>query len=221
MMIITVAGCIDSTPDPRGEVLIRVRDRVATVDEFTSALSIAQAAYSHSMLKDPVVAAEIRLSVLNQMIEEMMILEMAEIHGIRITGTEADAAVAEFRKDYPEAEFERMLMESAVSLDAWKERLVSRLLAEKVARTVLAEKIELSPEDIDEYYRMQYGSDHPDVKTNRFTDGDEIEDRVRKNLDYFRRKKMETAYAEWLKGVKNEMPVELNQERWKKIIHIR
>jgi len=212
-VLLSVTGCMDQEPVRSEEVLVRIGDRVATVADFNRDLEIAESAYSHSTLQDPVVFKEIRLGVLNQTIEEMILLEIARSHDIRISEAEVEAAVSAIKADYPPGMFEQVLLESAVSFESWKRKLKIRLLAEKVAETVLGDRIVITAEDIAGYYKKHY-------RPKRLKSGDlgadaDVNERIIKHL---RREKTEKAYASWMKTLKKEMPIEVNRKLWAKII---
>ena len=79
-----LSGCFDQPPVDSADVLIRIGDRVATTDDFSRVLEVAESAYPRSTMKDPLVFRKIRLGVLNQLIEEMIIRDAALADGIQI-----------------------------------------------------------------------------------------------------------------------------------------
>ena len=152
VLLSAVTGCADPSTQGNDNVLIRVRDGVATVNDYYRVLQIAESAYSRSTLKDPLVSRQIRLNVLNQMIEEMVLTGFAKSRGIRLSDAEFQSAVTDVREDYPGGMFEQMLLESAISYEAWTARLKVRLLAEKVAEKLWGDQITITERDIAGYY---------------------------------------------------------------------
>jgi len=212
-MMAAVTGCFDQHPMDSGDILIRIGDRVATMDDFNRVLEVAESAYSRSTMKDPLVFREMRVGVLNQLIEEMILLEAAETHDIKIADAEVETAVGKLKADYPEGVFERMFLENAVSYESWKERLRLRLLAEKIAEKVLRSRIVISSEDISAYYRKHYSKNNH--KPGDISIDAEITEGI---VEHIRREKVEKAYTAWLENLKSQLPIEVNQEQWTKII---
>jgi hypothetical protein len=65
---------------------------------------------------------------------------------------ELETAIQEIKADYPEDEFEQMLLESAIPFSLWKDRLRVRLLMEKVVDRELLQPVEITTQDIEDYY---------------------------------------------------------------------
>ncbi len=214
-ILFILTGCIEQAPVRSGDVLIRVGESVATGEDFNKALENAKAAYSRGTLQDSAVFKQIRLSVLNQMVEEMVVREVAKIHGIQVTDAELEAAVERLKQDYPEGEFDRVLLERAVSYESWKKSLKIRLLAEKVAATILGDQIVVTPEDIAEYYAF-YGTERSGESPGSAQD--KIEDE--KILNYLRKEKIVKAYGIWINNLKREMSIEVNRDKWAAILEI-
>ena len=131
--------------------LIRVGSRQLSLAAFNRIFEISKTAYSHNDLRDPVVRRDIKLRLLNQLLEEMILLEKAAEAGITVSGDELQTAVKQIKADYPEGVFEEMLLESAVSFEDWQERLRIRLLTHKVIDTLIASSVVITPEDIQAY----------------------------------------------------------------------
>jgi hypothetical protein len=86
------------------------------------------------------------------MTEELVIDRRAGELGIQLDDAELEAAIQEIKKDYPEDEFEQMLLESAIPFSLWKDRLRVRLLMEKVVDRELVQPVEITTQDIEDYY---------------------------------------------------------------------
>jgi len=210
--ICILAGCVDKEPKNMDEYLIRVGNRVITVVDFNNAFEINKTAYSHNDMQDPVILREARRRFLNQMVEEMILLEKAGVLGIEVPDSEVNKAIIDIRADYPDETFEKALLKSAISYSRWKDRLKIRLLIEKVVQRDLEEQIKITPEDIRKYYESDHANDIFDSdagEVSKKIDGETI-----KNL---RRKKAEETYGRWIKGLKQQYKVEINQIQWEKI----
>lgn len=146
---------------------------------------------------------EARLSLLNQLIEQMIILERAVEQNIGISDSEVEEVIAGIKKDYPEGEFDKTLLEYAISYQSWKEALKNRLLIEKVI---------ITPGNISEYYERNY--------ERFFLNSDSKENSANINefiANHLRREKVEEAYKVWIKKLKKNYKIEINRARWEEI----
>jgi len=113
LIVYILTGCADTGVDlhtgAEDEYLIRVADRVTTADDFSKSFEILKTAYSHNSLRDNDLLKDIKLRLLNQMIEEMILLERAEEINIRLSDAEVEKAVADVKADYDGAVFEHTL----------------------------------------------------------------------------------------------------------------
>lgn len=207
------AGCGNPGTERVGEYLIRVGNRTLTVSDFNRAFEIARTAYPHNAVGASGVLTEARLRLLNQLAEELILMERAEEIGIVVSESEVEATVAKLKKDYPEGEFEQALLEYAVSYDAWKQGIRSRLIMEKVVARELGPRIEITPEDITKYYELHVQEQVDDEDSEDKTG--EIDALIIKNL---RREKLEEAYPPWIKELRRKYEVDINRDQWNSII---
>ena len=101
-------------PSQQDAVLIRTDQQTVTQAQFERAFEAARIAYSDDRSVDPQVIENARLRLLNQTTEEAIIDRRAHELGIVLDDTELEAAIQAIKKDYPEDEFEQMLLESAI-----------------------------------------------------------------------------------------------------------
>ena len=191
------------------EILVRVDDRTITVHDFNTALEFAKAAHDHNFGEDSEELHKAKLRLLNQLIVEMVFLERAEDLGIRVTSAELEKAVAEIKSDYPEKEFEATLLEFAVSYDSWKKRLKTRLIMEKVIEEELKSRVEITAEDISEFYNKNYLDQ--DSESESMQSSEDINEAIVKQL---RRKKTEETYNSWVEELKSNYEIEINNQQW-------
>jgi parvulin-like peptidyl-prolyl isomerase len=148
-----VSGCSEKTEPPAGEtVAIRVDNLVLTLNEFNGFFETFERGFEKEDDQDDTAIRETRLGFLLQLVEEMIILRRADELSLEISPQELDAAVRDFKKDYPGEAFEDMLLRQAVPFETWKERLKRRLLVEKVIRKDVLKENAAAPEEIREYY---------------------------------------------------------------------
>ena len=210
-----LCGCSESRPGNGDDYLIRGGDRVVTVSEFYQALEIAKAAYPHNEIQNQEVLESIRLRVLNQLIEEIILFNKAAELGIHISEAELEAAVAAIRQEFPDDTFQQTLLENAISYPYWKKRLKTRLLMEKVIEQDLESEIEISSEDITQYLEEHGGREK---LTSSETDQYEDNDADALMIKRLRREKAEKAYLSWISRLQKEYSIEINTDQWRKIV---
>ena len=207
--LLSLWGCGPSGSEPAEDYLIRVGERKVTVREFLQAFDLAQAAYPGSVAQNPSGLKESRTQLLNEMATELVMSMRAGDLGLSVSDAEFEAAVAAIRSDYPPGVFEQTLIESAVSFDAWKHRLRSRLLMEKLVDAELRGQIAISPEDVAGYYDQHYRGKAAGA------DSDDTFQRLMESIVAdLQRQKIEDAYGAWIDRLKEKYPVDVNREAW-------
>lgn len=208
----TLAGCSDIERKQKDEYFIKVGDRTITVADFNEAFEIAKNAYPKNRIQRPDVTREARLRLIQQMTEEMILLERAEELDITITDSQAEKALTDIKRDYPDNVFQEILLEYAIPYQSWREGLKTRLLMEKVITQELGDKIEITHDDISKYYEEHFKDDNtsPDVKAVSKDTNNII-------IKILRKEKMEKAYASWIKKLKNKYAIEINRKELEKM----
>ncbi len=206
-------GCSDADSDRGNTVLIQVEDVSVTVSDFTQAFEILNAGSHMVDADDKGAVTEARLVFLNQMTEEMLLTVRASELAIEVTDEELEAAAAAIKADYPEGEFEQVLLEYAVPYRFWLKRLRARLLMDKVIARELGAQITITPEDIAAYYQAHYANQ--DEQENLEQEDNALEASIVQQL---RREKTETAYGSWIQKLKEKYPVDINKQEWEHII---
>lgn len=223
-LILQVAyGCSKTELDNRNEYLIRLGAHTVTVLDYEKAFAIAKTAYSTDIAEDKETYNRLQLRTLNQMIEELILQKKAEENNIIVTDEELDAAIKQIRSDYPDQEFEQVLLENVLSYDAWKNGLKNRLLMEKVVDLLIAPNINVSPEEITEYVK-EMSEKEKDAKDPSSKPAEALESEEynktddEKVIDYLRRKRIEEAYKNWIDEYKETYNIDINNKEWLKIL---
>ena len=202
-------GCDTSdTQEPEETVLIRTDRQTVTKGQFERAFEAAKIAYSDNRHVDRELIEKARLRMLNQMAEELIIQRRADELGIALDDQELETAIGDIKKDYQDDEFEQMLLESAIPYSLWKDRLRARLLMEKVIAVDLAKSITISAQDIEEYYKAHEAEFSVDREKPPEAD---LKHRI---VDQLRREKVETAYPQWMNGLRERYQVTINWDLW-------
>lgn len=193
--------------------LVAVNNRSFTVAEFNRRFNTIAAESPVSEKPDPVVEKEMKLRLLHQLTEELILMERAGELNLTVSDRELEAAIDRIRADYPEDEFEKVLVEQAIVFGEWKDLLRRRLLKEKVVREDLERSIALTPEEVAAAYEANF----PDngAKGVQKPDNAEADEKV---VRLVRRQKAQEAYQAWLLDLKGRYDVEINAAAWNKLI---
>lgn len=208
----TLAGCSDSEHKQRDEYFVKVGDRTITVSDFNKAFEIAKNAYPQNRIQRPDVAQEVRLRLIQQMIEEITLLERAEELGITMTDSQVEKALKDIKRDYPDNVFQEILLEYAIPYQSWREGLKTRLLMEKVIAQELGDKIEITHDDISKYYEEHFEADDTPPDVNEVS-----KDTNNIIIKILRKEKIEKAYTSWIKKLKKKYAVEINKKELEKM----
>lgn len=212
LLLLPLSACDQPEADLGKEELVRVADRVVTVLDFNNAFEIAKIAYDDNIKDQPEDLRQAQIRLLNQLTVETVLLERAEDSGVNITEAELEKAVSAIKSDYPEGEFEKTLLEFAVSYDAWEDRLRNRLIIDKVIEEELKSRITITAEDISEYYQKHYQGREEESGSDQTSE--DINETIVKQL---RRQKAEEIYNSWIEELKGQYTIEINSDSWEKI----
>jgi hypothetical protein len=202
-------GCSDKKVSK--DYLLRSKIQVMTTSEFNQAVDAAgMEAFLGVKTVDETALKDLRIRVLNQATEEMIISALAADKAIQVTSEEVDKAVAAVKADYPDNTFEEILLENAVSFQYWKKRLAARMLMEKVISKELIQQVQISSEDIAQYYKTNYPQGIPENEQPNAIN--------QKIINHLRRQKAERVYKEWIEALRQSYPVEINQAAWNQLI---
>ena len=84
-------------------------------------------------------------------IQELVVQTLNNLH-LAVSEEELAAEENLIRADFPGEEFERMLMEESIDLEAWRDSLHRHLAVKKFTGEVLRESITLSAQEVEAYY---------------------------------------------------------------------
>jgi hypothetical protein len=191
--------------------LVRVGTSTVTESEFN--LAVEAAAEEDYLGEQEISGAEqndLRMRVLNQLAEELIIGERAKALGINVSDEELERAVADIKADYPDDTFEKALLENAVSFQTWKKKLALRLLINKVIERELVDKVEITPQDVADYFQSHYADGVPEDQNV-----DEINKRI---VQHLRHQKAEEMYQGWIEKLRKSYPVDVDRERWNRLV---
>ncbi len=209
-----VLSCSESKGPVSPEVLIQINDSVVTVDDFDRAVEDFRPGFGMGTGMDKGILANIQIRILNQLTERLILMERARELNIHVSDAELEVAIASIKSDYPKGEFDRVLIEQAVSFQQWKNELRIRLLMEKVVDHELEPRIRITSEEISDYYEQHYSSSGSDA--DKEVDESNIDDII---VQQVRNSKKETLYREWMTGLEKQYTVNVNQAAWNRLVN--
>ncbi|MFO7983306.1 MAG: peptidyl-prolyl cis-trans isomerase [Desulfuromonadales bacterium] len=154
MMVVIVStlflGACQNEKDKHSPVVLKVADRSVSLDEFRS--DFDQIVPDQKSLSDEEID-ELERSFLRQIIDRELTLAEADRVGISVSSAELERQVHEYRQEYPENEFGRMLQQQGLTLAQWRRDLKERLLQEKVIEKQVYNQLSVDDSEIATYYQ--------------------------------------------------------------------
>jgi peptidyl-prolyl cis-trans isomerase SurA len=96
----------------------------------------------------------LRLSILRELIDNEILMQRAEKMGLLATDEEINSKLAEIKAPYTQEEFDKRLKDRNLTLDDFKRDLRRSITIEKVLNKEVTSKINISDEDITNYYNQ-------------------------------------------------------------------
>ncbi len=102
--------------------------------------------------------SELRLRLLNQMIEDRLVAQEAKKLGIEVTNEEVAEEIRQLKSEFPEeAVFHDQMKSEGVGMADIEQRFRERIAIEKLHEYIIRGKTAVSPEEVEQYYK-----DHPE-----------------------------------------------------------
>lgn len=150
-----LGGCsfspaVDLVPPyvPPDKTVVTVNGEPLSLEDFDTEFRLMQIHY------DAVTEGEMRAikrRLFEQVINRRLLTQEARRIGIKLTQKEVDESFQDALKGVPE-DFWTVLKVKGVSPDAWKRKLLQERLAKKVVEQEVNSKVEITPEETEEYY---------------------------------------------------------------------
>lgn len=204
IVCLLLAGCgpDDKPADNPDLYILKSGPLVITLREFNEELELKKSAYSYDIKDDFEAYNEMVIDLLGVLSEELRFLQLASDKGIVLTSEEFASAEAEFKKDYPENSLDQLLLENAISYPLWEKRFKRKLLIEKIIQQELTENIEISADEIYEFYQQEVAGE---------TDENEL-------IKKLRMKKTQIQYDQWVQHLNEIYPVDINTDLLKTLL---
>lgn len=211
-MLILVGGCAELPESFSEDYLVKVNPGfVVTVADFNRDLELEKIACADEFMNDKDELNALKIRLLNRTIEELVILKTARENGVHVSSQELDGAVAQVTSDYPEGEFEIVLLENAVTLEQWKKKLNNRLVIDKTIDLFLKKQMKIDPDELAFFYKEFFPEGIPDSSASQ-------EDLNRLLIEQLRDNKAAEAYKDWVSKLWEQSDVDINSTAWESII---
>jgi peptidyl-prolyl cis-trans isomerase SurA len=102
-------------------------------------------------------AISLRLSILRELIDDEILTRRAAKLGLLATDEEVDRKLNEIRSPYTQEQFDEKMKEKKITLDDFKRDLRRSLTVEKVLNKEVTSKINISDQDVSDYYNAHKG----------------------------------------------------------------
>jgi peptidyl-prolyl cis-trans isomerase SurA len=102
-------------------------------------------------------ALSMKLSLLNELIDNELLLERARKLAIVVPEAEVDRQIANLSSPYSAADFEKRLNDEGLTLGALREQARQNLLIEKLLQREIAGRLVITASDVEAYYRSHPG----------------------------------------------------------------
>jgi len=97
-------------------------------------------------------AQDLKLQVLNQLINDQILLEMASTAGLSATDAEVDVKFNEFKNQYTEEKFKDLLKEQKMTIDDIRNELRKSITIDKLVNKEITSKISVADAEIKNFY---------------------------------------------------------------------
>ena len=212
VLLVFGGGCQQETVVNDTTVLMAVGQREVRLDEFQRSYRVFRSAYGEGGYDDPVVERASKIRFLQQMADQLVLMAYAHDIGVAISDDDLNKAIEEIRSDYPDELFDQMLLENAINFEHWKESLRVRLVIDQLVQKELSRNIQITEEDIANYYQNNTVDRIP-------PDTDAAEKEADQRLvQQLRHQKAEQAFGPWIEALRVKYPVTIDEEAVSRII---
>ena len=208
-------GCSDKSELSQMTFLVRVGDCAAYKDDFEAAFKALSPGYAADGEAGDSKMTRLKLRVLDQLAEELLLCRHAKELNVHISTAELDDTVQKIKAQYPPGVFEEIMLEHAVPFNVWKKRLKARLLMMKVIETELVNELDITYDDAAQFLKDPLSGSATAPSTG---ENNKVKQQGVEVLGRLRRYQSERAYGQWLETLKSRYTVEWNKEEIKKVI---
>ena len=198
-------GCTDQEKVEQEGCIIKAGAVEISRVDFARELEVKQANYPYDIKDRPSEYNALVLDLASDLSDEAVMLAAAAAKGIDVCADALDAAVADFKKDYPEDSFDQILLERAISYPIWKKRLKKDMVIQKLIVQDLVASQEIHPGDMIAFYDRFAGQTGPQ-KNNNLKTMDEKDLVLRLRIE-----KSQDVFDAWLQGLQGSYPMHIDK----------
>ncbi len=203
--LLCISGCTEQQEIDSRTAVITAGTITIDLAAFSRELETKLSSYPYDIKENPEDYNAMVLDLVSDLADEAVLLAAAAAQDIEVSPEELDAAVAEFKKDYPEDSFDKMLLERAILYPVWKKSLKKDMVIQKLIGRDLVDVQEIHPQDMIAFYGSLAGEYNAQDNTSP---GDMDEKELVQQL---RLEKSRKAFETWMLGLKQKYPVQINQ----------
>ena len=198
-------GCTEQSPVEDNGSIIKAGTVEISQADFARELEVKQANYAYDINDRPDEYNAMILDLVSDLSDEAVLLAAAADKGIDVSTDELEAAVDEFKKDYPEDSFDRMLLERAISYPVWKKGLKKDMVIQKLIMQDLVASQQIHPEDMIAFYdRLAGRSSSQDNDNSTMMDENDL-------VLKLRIEKSQDAFGQWMQELQAVYPVHIDK----------
>ena len=142
------------------EIVLRVNDRIATTWDYYrlrgEKAERIQAAENLPAERRQRLLANLGVSTMNDLFEELLMLSRADQLGLRVTDADVERAISTSRQNLgitTEEQFQQALAASNMTLDSFKKTMEKNLLVQQLMSQEVHPRVTLEEEDLRRYYQ--------------------------------------------------------------------
>ena len=156
LLVGLIGGCNSSNSAASADVVARINGKDITVaqleKQFQNRITGAEQPPS------PEEAQDLKLQLLNEMINDQIFLELAAQQQLTATDAEVDVKFNEFKSQYTEEAFQNTLKQQNMSVDDIRAELRKSITLDKLVNKEITSKITVSDAEINDFYEKNKAS---------------------------------------------------------------
>ena len=129
-----------------------VNNEPLALEDFLDRYKLFLTQWDRFIKNDPKKKQEIKVLVLEEMIEEKLLDQEARRRGIQVDPEEAKQRMAALTSPLNEAEMNQSIQRSGKEFDLWRGKLIQRIVHEKLIKKEIVTRIKISRQEMRAYY---------------------------------------------------------------------
>lgn len=153
MLILLLFPLFSCARSPDEIVLARVEKEEIVVGDLKRAFGEHRDQYGDDLLSDPEGSFLIKKKLMNDLIEENLLLQIAREKNIALSREEDEAVSQQLKSGYSEGELERILQKKKITVDEWIGEQKMKKLVDKLLKQEIYSKASPGPKAIEDFYK--------------------------------------------------------------------